>query len=210
MALDAVDGEPRRDTAAPADLDHLAQALRIGRLADQAGIQRLALFLQPLQHPDRAVDRRAFLVAGDQQADGTVEFATLGQESRDGRDKGADSALHIRRAPAVENAVRDLGPEGRLAPAGRFADRDHVDMAREAEIRRARAEPGIEIVDPVRALSEGQACAGEAHSAEDALQHIERAFIGRRHARAADQLPGQLDRIDGAGHGSILSFARDR
>ena len=42
VALHAVHDELAGEAAAPADLDHVAQALRIGRLADQTGIERFA------------------------------------------------------------------------------------------------------------------------------------------------------------------------
>ena len=55
--------------AAPADLDGVAQRLHAGWLANQAIAGQVAVSLHPLQHFDRSVDRRAFLVAGDNQAD---------------------------------------------------------------------------------------------------------------------------------------------
>ena len=54
--------------AAPADLDHVAERFGIGRLADDRGIPCLALGRRPFEQLCRAVDRRPFLVAGDQAA----------------------------------------------------------------------------------------------------------------------------------------------
>ncbi|MNL74839.1 hypothetical protein D3C87_2005400 [compost metagenome] len=56
-----------RDRATPADLDHVAEPVGIGRFADQAGIPALAPVRRPFQQFDGPVDRRAFLVAGNQQ-----------------------------------------------------------------------------------------------------------------------------------------------
>ena len=39
MALHAVHREPAGHAAAPADLDHVAERLRAGRLADEAGVE---------------------------------------------------------------------------------------------------------------------------------------------------------------------------
>ena len=82
MALHAAHHQVDRHAAAPADLHHVAEALGAGRLADHAGIDRLAALGQALQHLDRAVDRGPFLVAGDQEADRAAEVAAAPREKR--------------------------------------------------------------------------------------------------------------------------------
>ena len=83
MALDAAHHHVDGHAAAPADLHHVAEALGAGRLADHAGVDRLAALGQALQHLDRAVDRGPLLVAGDQQADRAAEVAAAPrQEAR--------------------------------------------------------------------------------------------------------------------------------
>ena len=49
MALHALDREPPGQAAAPADLDHVAEVGR-GRLADNAGVERLAARGEPFEH----------------------------------------------------------------------------------------------------------------------------------------------------------------
>ena len=61
--------QPAVERAAPADLDHVAESLRIGRLADDAMVEFFAAARPASQHLDGAVDGGAFLVAGDEKAD---------------------------------------------------------------------------------------------------------------------------------------------
>ena len=79
-------------------------------------------------------------------------------------------------------------------------------MSGKAQIRRAFTEACIKIVDRRRArLFKGQARAGKAQAFERALQHVERASIGWRDGRAADQIGGKLDGIEGH-----ISLSKDR
>ena len=83
---------------------------RTGRLAHQAEIRHLPVRLHPLQHADRAIDRRAFLVAGDQQADRAARRAC--REMLRGRgDEGGDRPLHVAGAAAVQDVVAHLAAE---------------------------------------------------------------------------------------------------
>ena len=67
MSLLAVDDEFDIERAAPADPDFVAEGLRVRRLADEAGIDHLVARLQPVEHLHRAVDRRPFFIARDQE-----------------------------------------------------------------------------------------------------------------------------------------------
>src|SRR5260370_12955059 len=75
MALHTAHHHVDVHAAAPADLDHVAEALGAGRLPAHADIDRLAPLGQTLQHLDRAVHRRALLVAGDQGAARAAQVA---------------------------------------------------------------------------------------------------------------------------------------
>src|SRR3954462_1978201 len=89
MALHAIDDEPASHAAAPANLDHVAELSRRGRLADDAGIEHFAALAQPFQHLLGAVDPDAFLVAGDKEAAGAGKArAARGKETLGGGDKG--------------------------------------------------------------------------------------------------------------------------
>ena len=69
MALLAGDDQMAVERAAAADLDGVAERFDIARLAQDAVIEFLAALGRPLQQLGRAVDRDAFLVAGDQERD---------------------------------------------------------------------------------------------------------------------------------------------
>ena len=56
VALHPMHGEPAGQAAAPADLDHVAERGGRSRLADDAGVERLAARRQPFQHLLGAVD----------------------------------------------------------------------------------------------------------------------------------------------------------
>ena len=193
MALGAKDREMAHQAAAPADLDHIAQFLRVRRLADQADIERLPPLLEPIQHLDRAVDGQRLLVAGDQKADRAVEAVrAFHQEPGQRSDETGDGALHVGGAPAAKMPVDDLGAERVGVPAFGVAHRHHVGVSGETEIGRGIAEAGVKVGDIRRAfLRENQLVTGKAELFERRLEDIQRTGVLWRHRRAADQRPGQ-------------------
>jgi hypothetical protein len=196
VALHAADREIAGHGAAPADLDHVAELFGIGGLADDAHVGDLALLLHPAKDFVRPVDGIAFLVAGDEEADRALEGLALGAQERiGGRGEGGDGALHVGRAAAPELAVAHLAREGIERPFRLVAGRHHVGVAREAEMRLAAADAGIEVVDariaPALAGAERQAMARKAHARERRFEHVERARVARRDARPPDHLAGE-------------------
>ena len=90
----------------------------------------------------------------------------------------------------------DFGREWIGAPQGGIAGRHHVAVPRETEIRRAGADPRLEIVDRCRARRlEAQPRAIESERRERGLKHAERARIFRRDRRTADERLRQRDRV---------------
>src|SRR5436190_473929 len=70
-------------------------------------------------------------------------------------------------------------------------------MAGKAQIRPAITPARVEVGDRlVTFLGEGQRMAGESEPFEPPGDDVERTLILRRHARPADQLGGERDRID--------------
>jgi len=135
MALHAAHHHVDRHAAAPADLHHVAEAPGAGRLADHAGVDRLATLGQALQHLDRAVDGRPLFVAGDQETDRAAEVATaLAEKARCSVGEGRDRALHVGGAAAEKVAIRQLGRERADGPRREIAHRHDVGMAGEAEM----------------------------------------------------------------------------
>jgi aryl-alcohol dehydrogenase-like predicted oxidoreductase len=84
-----------------------------------------------------------------------------------------------------------------IRAAWEIADRHHVAMAREAEMRSAGAMSGEEIVDVRRAgLRKRHPLAAKAQRLERRLEDTEDALVARRDRRAPDQRLGEGDRID--------------
>ena len=79
VALHAGHRDPHVDRAAPADLDDVAEPRLRGRLADQDHVGPDAALRHPLHQRRRAVGRRAFLVAGDDQAERAGMLGTSAQ-----------------------------------------------------------------------------------------------------------------------------------
>ena len=120
-----------------------------------------------------------------------------GPVSRRGGDESSDGTLHVGGAAAIKGALLHLAAKRIDGPKGRLADRHHVGVPGEAEMRSALADAGIEIVDRRRArLGEAETVAGETEPRQRPLDQSKRAALGRRHARAAHEIAGQSDRVE--------------
>ncbi len=95
---------------------------------------------------DRAVDGGPLLVAGEEKTDRARERAARDEAQRGG-ERGGDAALHVAGAASPDLAVGERAGERIEAPFARVARRHDVGVAGEDEIRRARAEARVEIVD---------------------------------------------------------------
>ena len=198
MALAAVDDERAVERAAPAGLDGIAERFDVARLAEDAVIEGLAALGRPLQQLDRAVNRDAFLVAGDQKRERAVfRLAAVGAEIiESGRDEAGDAALHVDRAAAVNLVVRDLAAKGRMLPGRLVARRHDVGMTGEHQIGLFAADARIEVFDRRRAgLGKRHAMHRKAGFRQHILQIGERAAFLRRHRAAADKIARNGDGI---------------
>src|SRR5208283_5668997 len=63
------------ERTAPADFHHVAERVDIGGFADDAVIETLAPLPRPVEQFHRAVDRWAFLVAGDEEGNRALRDA---------------------------------------------------------------------------------------------------------------------------------------
>ena len=134
-------------------------------------IVALATLVCPVQQLHGAVDRGAFLVAGDQEADRAFWWPVCREIGQRRGGKGRDSALHVLRAASVENAVDDVRREGIVPPCRYVARRHHVRMARKQQVGRAGAEACVEIVDIRRSrIYECHAVGRKTIGLEEALQ----------------------------------------
>ena len=195
VALRAVHGDPGVQATPPSDLDGLAEAGGIGGLADQTVIKSHALAVEGLEHLLRAVDPWAFLVPGDEKADGAVKFMPLIQKTGHGGDEGGDPALHVRRSPTIERPVNDLPAEGLHRPA--LTHRHHIGVPGKAKERTTLAQAGVEVVHIGRSgLGKRHAATGKTHPLQRGLHHPQRPGVGGSDAGTADQSLSEGDRVD--------------
>ncbi len=188
VALAARHADRAGQAAAPADLHGVAEARHRGRFADQRGVEAVAFAKRPVDELDCAVDRRAFLVAGDEQRQGADRFAPRSQELRCRGEERGDAALHVDRPAAVEVAVGDLSAKGRMAPALGIAGRHDVGVAGKDQMRRPRADRGKQILDVGGArVRKHQSLRLKPGRSENIGEQVQRAALGRRHRGAGDE-----------------------
>jgi hypothetical protein len=111
-----------------------------GGLADDAEVELLAALFQLLADDHGAVDARAFLVAGDQQAMPMGRIGMCGQELLHRHREGGDRGLHVGRAAAVQLAVAVAGHEGVAGPLLQRAGGHDVGVAGEHQRAAAAAD----------------------------------------------------------------------
>lgn len=172
MALGPLGRQRSVQAAPPPDLYHLPQLGGIGRLAGDTGVEALAAGRQGLQHLFSTVDRGPFLVSGDQKTDRSLR-SPLGRQivGNRGHESG-DRPFHIGRAAPVQDAVGNLACERIPSPGRAVADRHHVGVAGENEVRLFASQTGVQIVDRIGSrFFEGQTRADEAQRLQLRLQH---------------------------------------
>ena len=197
MPLPAGHGQRAVERAAPADLEGVAQSGSARRLADEGMIEHDAALGCPAQQLDRAVDRHAFLIAGDEQRNRAARPAGSGADVIDrSSEEAGDGALHVDRAASEQLAVGDLARERRMRPGGFLARRHHVGVTGEGEMFFPFADARVEIGD-IRGsrLRECRHLHREAGGSQQASQHVQRPAVRRRHRPAADQVPRDRNRV---------------
>ena len=136
--------EPAGQAAAPADLDHVAELLGVGRLADDAGVDPLAA--------RRAASRAPCFVPLTAAPSSSPVISRLIEPAKSRprrRGSAAAAAAKAAIAPFMSTAPRpysapsrnDAG-EGIERPGVGGAGRDHVGMAGKAEVRAVRRRGG--------------------------------------------------------------------
>ena len=143
VALLAVDDQRAVLRAAAADLDGVAELVDVAGLAEHAMVEFLAALRRPFQQLDGAVDRDAFLVAGDQERDRALWACRRWR--RDGRARRRrcrrwrPSCRPRRGRTARRPSSRR---RTRRASSGFVAGRHHVGVAGEHQMRRSRCRCG--------------------------------------------------------------------
>src|SRR5438067_7299635 len=122
-------------TAAPG-LDGVAEHLDIARLAENAMIERFAALGRPVEQLDRAIDRHAFLIAGDQKRDRAARLAAIRRQMIERRlDKTGDAAFHVERAAAVEALAGNPAGKWRMRAGALVTWRNVVCMPGKQQVR---------------------------------------------------------------------------
>src|SRR5690606_15935396 len=113
MALHTLDAQYTAERTTATVLDDIADHVGRRRFADDAVVDLLIALLQVLDHLDGAVDRRAFLVRSNQQADGAAVFRVGINEFLKGDHERRYRAFHVGGTAAVQHAAADLRLERR-------------------------------------------------------------------------------------------------
>ena len=148
---------------------------------------RLAALAQHLDHAAGAVDRRSFLVAGDQEGDRAAMRGDTGRRIPRWRSAWPRARFSCRpRRGHIEGRPGSTGSNGSLRHSSERPGRHHIGMAGEAKHRAAAAALRPEIID----RTEAQVLDLEA----DRLQTLDHqrlaAAVGGTHRWRANQLAG--------------------
>jgi hypothetical protein len=189
-----------------------------GGFAHDAVVQHLAARLELLADHHRAVDRRAFLVAGDQEGDGQGRVGMGRQEFLDRHHHGRDRGFHVGGAAPVHLSVAMAGRERVAEPLVERAGGHDVGVAGEHQglcvCRFCRSTGLLEAdalgpeVGDAKAL--GAADDGFALKPSGASRAISRGLavgVVGRDGGAGDQLFGE---VQGSGHGRSVAFESAR
>ena len=184
--------EPDIDRAAPPHLDGITQPRHRGWLAHQTQIGDVADSTHMVDERQRAEARRAFLVPGDDEADGPG----LGRHPRSGGDHGGNGPFHVHRAAPIEQIAATFGRKGRAGPA--FAGRHHIDMAGKGEMAasfRPLADGEQVLHRAIRRLASDKPVHHKAERCQLALQTIEHQPGGGGYAGAGNQCLGKAGNV---------------
>ena len=138
VALLAEERQSPGQRTSPSVLDRVAEPFERGRLADDTMVEMLAFGGGPFEQLRRAVDGRAFFVAGDEESSPNPRTGAFARRivARQ-RERGREPALHIAGAASVEHAIRSTsaanGSKRQRAAISRW---NHIGVAGENEIGR--------------------------------------------------------------------------
>ena len=152
MALRAGHRDHPIDRAATTDFYHIAQYVRIGRFADQTVINNFALLLKPAKHFARAVNARAFFVAGDEKGNRAADISLRLLMRRHGGDKSRNRAFHIGRASSPKGLLANVTGKRVCLPIICIADRHDICVTGKTNMWAVTAAPRIEIINRFRAV----------------------------------------------------------
>ena len=152
MALRAGHRDHPIDRAAATDFYHITQHVGIGRLTDQTIINNFALFLKPAQHFARAVNARAFFIAGDEKRNRAADITLRLLMRRHGGDKSRNRAFHIGRTTSPKGLLTNVTGKRVCLPIICIAHRHDICVTGKTNMRAVTAAPRIEIINRFRAV----------------------------------------------------------
>jgi hypothetical protein len=191
VALDAMHGQPAGQRAAPADLDRVTERALAGRLANHAPVDLLSAGAQQLDDPSRAVDRRTFLIAGQQEGQrAAVTRVPRDEACRCGHHR-REPGLHVGRAAPVQHTVTDDRLEWVGQPLLARPGRDDVRVTGEAQQWRPGAVHRPEVVD----WPERQPLVREPGVRQARAEHVQAAVILGADGRPSHQFRRKFDRF---------------
>ena len=193
MSLDAAHDQRSRQRAAPAILDHVAQAIDRRRFADHAVVEGLTGVAQAIDDAHRAIGGGTFLVRRDQQRDGADWACVDGDERFDSHHECGDRRLHVGGAAPVQEAVAERRHERIGTPRLDRAGGYDVGMAGEAHHRTDVTTPCPEVGDAVGC----DAVEDETQRRQTRHEHLLAAGIVRCLRAARDQLARKIQRWRG-------------
>ena len=158
-------------------------------LADDAPVDFLAALAQRFDHLLGAVDRRAFLIAGDQVGDGALVLRVRAHEVFGGGDHGGERAFHVGRAAPEQQAIAHRRLEGIALPFLERAGGDHIGMSGETQHRAALAARRPEIVD----VAIAQVFDLEAGRRQPPRHDFLAALVGRGDGVAREEIEREID-----------------
>jgi hypothetical protein len=125
MALDSAHPKMPVQGSAPPNPDQIAKTPLRGRLPDQTPVDTLATAAEFLGDTTNAVNRRPFLIAGQEQRDNAFVLRMATDEFFERKDHAGDTRLHVGRSAAVQHALAHFRLERRTRPfVGRSARND--------------------------------------------------------------------------------------
>ena len=191
MALDAAHGQRRRQRAATADAQQVAQSRHRRGFTGDAPVDAFATQAKGIGDLAHTVDGIALLVRGQQQCHAARMIRMRGDEPFQRNDERRDAAFHVRRATAVQQPVPDLRLERIAVPGLARPGRHDIGMAQQHQRRAAIAMGSPQVVD----VAEAQALASEPCPLQALRDQLLAAGIVRRHRVARDQFAGQFEHI---------------
>ena len=194
VALHPIHRQPDVDRTAPPDLHHVAQPVDRSGLPHEAQVGDRICCADVIDKSAGAVKGRAFLVAGDDEADG----AAFGRDVRDRRRHGSNGAFHVHGAAAEQQVATGCLPHfGRERAAGPSLTRRYdIEVAREGEVARSgrAVADGEQVLDrTVRLFPGNEAMDGKAVRLQQPCHRVEYIAQSGRDAWRCHQRLGMIE-----------------